>query len=141
MVSSTNSFLPAPTAIAAIGAPAQTILATDSVWSRDASGTPYGGGNNAIDPPCRLYADGTDSFPSQKSYLGFYWFSAWNPTQPLAWNVFGGVWSWHSNMITTAFADGHVKALTIGAISAGCNVKAAWGGPITDKDAYLWDLK
>lgn len=141
VVGGRTNALSVPTSIAAIGAPAQTILGVDSVWGRDAGGTPYGGGNDAADPPCRLYSDGSDSFPVQRNYPGFYQFGAWNPSSPLAWNVFGGTWPWHTNLVTTAFTDGHIKALSIGALSAGCVMKDGWGGPITNPDTYLWDLR
>lgn len=135
------SFLPVPTALASIGSPAQTILAVDCLWDRDASGNTVGGGNAAVDPPCRYYSDGKDSFPVQKSYPGYYWYGAWAPSQPLAWNVFGGVWAWHTDFVNTAFCDGHVKSLKINALTAGCSVKDAWGGAIVDKSAYMWDLQ
>jgi hypothetical protein len=31
--------------------------------------------------------------------------------------------------------------MTIGQIAAGCDVRDGWEGPITDREAYLWDLK
>jgi prepilin-type N-terminal cleavage/methylation domain-containing protein/prepilin-type processing-associated H-X9-DG protein len=136
----TDPFLALPTALARIQKPAESILATDSVWSRDAGGTPYGGGNLFVDPPCRMYADGTDSFPVQYKYPWFFYMGGWSPSQPNAWNVFGGAWPWHGDRVNAAFADGHVKSLHIKQLAAGCDVQDAWGGVITDRDAYLWDI-
>src|SRR5262249_30545210 len=59
--------------------PAGSIYALDSVWSRTATGTPYGGGNYALDPPCRYLTDGTSTFPSVSPCTGRYWFGGWNP--------------------------------------------------------------
>lgn len=134
-------WLAVPTKLAGINRPANMIMGVDCLWNRTSSGTPYGGGNNAVDPPCRYYADGTDSFPVQGQYPSYYWYGAWNPTTPLAWNVFGGVWPWHGNMVNVAFNDGHAKAYTVSGLTVGCNVQDAWGGPIYDKDAYLWGLQ
>lgn len=137
--------------------PGSTILCLDSIWDRNPSnGYPVGGGNWALDPPCRLYLDGSDSFPLPANAIGFYWFGAWNPNSPTAWNVFGGVFPFHQTslaqgqatwrnrnqgVVITTFVDGHTKALKIDAIAAGCDVRPAWGGRIFDKDAYLWDLR
>ena len=136
----TTPFIAMPTAGARIGAPAQTILGVDSVWNRNAGGAPYGGGNLFVDPPCRSYADGSDSFPSQGAYAWFFWYGGWTPSQPLAPNVFGAVWPWHNERVSVAFVDGHVKSMHIKQLAAGCDVQDAWGGAITDRDAYLWDL-
>ncbi len=129
-----------PTANASIAKPSETILGVDAVWNRTASGAPYGGGNLFIDPPCRAYADGSDSFPSQGGYPWFFWYGGWTLSQPLAANVFGAVWPWHGERVTVAFVDGHVKSLHINQLAAGCDVQDAWGGAITDRDAYIWDL-
>jgi prepilin-type N-terminal cleavage/methylation domain-containing protein/prepilin-type processing-associated H-X9-DG protein len=134
------NFFPVGISIAQVGKPAESIYAVDSIWNRTASGTPSGGGNYALDPPCRRLLDGTDTFPPKPGCTSFYWFGAWNPGSPLAWNVFGGAWPWHNDMANVAFADGHVKSMKMGALTAGCDVKNAWGGRIFDRNAYLWDL-
>jgi len=139
-MSDTDPFIALPTALAGIGKPSETILGVDSLWNRSASGSPYGGGNIFVDPPCRVYADGSDSFPGQGAYPWFFWYGGWAPSQPLAANVFGGVWPWHGDRVTVAFADGHVKSYHIKQLAAGCDVQDGWGGAISDRDAYLWDL-
>lgn len=122
-----------PTPIAQIEAPAQTVLAVDSLWLRDANGAPYGGGSPVVDIPCW-----TEDAPHADQL--HYWFGGWNPGQPASYNVYGRAWPWHGKFATTAFCDGHVKALTMSALSAGCDVKDRWGGIVTDRDKYLWDL-
>ena len=127
-----------PIVEAQIQMPAETVMATDSVWDRDANGNPYGGGNGSVDPPCRYYTNGVDSLPIQGRYPYFFWWGGWQPSNPLWWSEYGGVWSWHNGMVTVAFCDGHVKAKTIGSIAAGCVVKDSWGGAITDPQKYIW---
>lgn len=133
-------YRPVPVSIAAIGATASSIYAVDSIWDR-AGGSPKGGGNYAIDPPCIRLQDGTDTRPGVGPNDNYYWFGGWNPGSPTAWNVFGGAWPWHNDTAVVAFADGHVKAMKIGALAAGCNVQNGWGGRITDRQAYLWDTE
>lgn len=119
-------------------APAKCILAVDSIWDRDATGKPQGGGNWSLDPPARIAVGGIDTFPFGGSP---YWFGGWNPSMPLAWNVYGGCWPWHGSICTTIFTDTHVKPMRIEQLGAGCDVKNAWTGQIYDRDAFLWDLK
>jgi prepilin-type N-terminal cleavage/methylation domain-containing protein/prepilin-type processing-associated H-X9-DG protein len=133
------SWAPRSISQAQVNAPAQSIYGVDSIWDRTASGTPTGGGNYAMDPPARRLTDGSDTFEPLAGCTGRYWFGAWNPGSPNAWNVFGGAWPWHSEMVNVAFADGHAKAYRINALTAGCTVLAAWGGQIFDRNAYLWD--
>ena len=140
LITSSNPYSPTPQALASINRPANMILGVDSDWDR-VGGQPRGGGNNNVDPPCQFYPDGTTSFPfkvGQGGVQSYYWFQAWNPSQPNAWNVFGGVWPYHSEFVSTAFVDGHVKAYKITQLAAGCNVKDAWGGAIYDANAYMW---
>jgi prepilin-type processing-associated H-X9-DG protein len=127
-----------------VGSPAETIYIINSIWDRSASGTPIGGGNWGLDPPCRYYAasqGGGDSFPPlQGGCLGYWWFGAWVPSQPNAWNVFGGAWPWHGNIANVGFADGHAKGMVMSQTTAGCDVRDYWGGYIFDKAKYMWDL-
>jgi prepilin-type N-terminal cleavage/methylation domain-containing protein/prepilin-type processing-associated H-X9-DG protein len=125
---------------AAVARPAETVYATDSVYNRDANGTPVGGGNGQVDPPCRFLPDGTDTFPPVGSCKERGAWPGWLPSQPLNWQVFGGVWPRHLQMTNVAWADGHVKTLTIGALTAGCDVQDNWGGVIFDREKYLWDI-
>jgi len=119
--------------------PAETIYMINSIWDR-VNGVPAGGGNWGLDMPCRRYSDGTDSLPSSGG-LGRWWWGGWRPTQPLAWNVYGGVWPWHNGWANIAWADGHSRAMRMSQVTAGCDVRDGWTGFIFDKERYLWDLK
>lgn len=124
----------------AIARPGTTFLATSAVWGRRANGAPYGGGNAGVDPPCIFLPDGSDTRPGYEANSGYYWYGAWQPSQPLAWNVFGGVWPWYNSgqMFIASYCDGHAKALPIQAAAVGCNVKDSWGGFITNVGTYPW---
>jgi len=125
-----------------MGDPGRTILAISALWDRKPTGTPFGGGNYGVDAPCVFDAAGTDVRPGWDVtvYGSYYWFGGWNPTTPLAWNVFGGVWPWHGTKTVVSWGDGHTKILDIAEVGAGCDVRNAWAGRITDKSKYLWDL-
>jgi prepilin-type N-terminal cleavage/methylation domain-containing protein len=123
-------------------APSKCILAVDSVWDRDStSGQPKGGGSFLVDPPAEKF-NGNSTFPyaevGQFSYGG-----GWFPSKPKAWNVYGGVWPWHlgGGQAVVIFTDTHVKTLTIPQLVDGCTVSDGFGGAITDRDRYLWDLQ
>ena len=120
--------------------PADTILQITSVYDRDATGGVINGGNSIVDPPCRFFADMTDTLvPAPIGSTGPINLGGWNPSNTLAWNVYGGVWPYYANKATTGFMDGHAKPMNIGAISAGCNVLDDWGGLVTDPSIYIWD--
>jgi prepilin-type N-terminal cleavage/methylation domain-containing protein len=121
--------------------PGLMIEATSSVWNRTAGGTPYGGGNIAVDPPCILDNNFQDTRPGSAGIFTYYWYGGWNPSSPNAWNVFGGVWPWYTShqQVLTAFVDGHVKSLPIGQMAVGCQVVTGWGGRITNPATYMWN--
>jgi prepilin-type N-terminal cleavage/methylation domain-containing protein/prepilin-type processing-associated H-X9-DG protein len=123
--------------------PSNTIFVINSVWDRTAGGTPLGGGNWAMDMPCRNYAasqGGGDSLPPLNGCLGYWWFGGWNPSNANAWNVFGGAWPWHSGLANVGWADAHAGAKQMSQVTAGCDVQNSWAGFIFDKEKYLWDL-
>jgi prepilin-type N-terminal cleavage/methylation domain-containing protein/prepilin-type processing-associated H-X9-DG protein len=134
-----QEFVGAAVSHARIAKPASTVLAVDSVWDRDATGNPIGGGSWTVDPPCRKRLDGADSF----SYpdVDRFWWGGWNPSQPLAGGRYGFVWPWHSGLASVAFTDGHVKTLSMDRLAEGCDVRDGWAGAITDPEKYLWDLE
>jgi prepilin-type processing-associated H-X9-DG protein len=131
--------------------PRRTLIYLDSIWWRDADGNPEGGGNWVVDPPCRYTTDEDgkrDTFPI--TFLPgagtLYWsVGAWNPSDPLAWNVYGGVWPWHARhgepMAVVVYVDGHVRARTIARIAQGCDVQDGWAGRIYDLEEYEWDIR
>lgn len=122
--------------------PASSIYAINSIWDRTASGGVFGGGNWGLDPPCRRLVGGADTFPPlQPGCIGRWWWGGWNPANPLAWNVFGGAWPYHSEVANVAFADSHARSMRMTAVTAGCDVRNGWTGYIFDRDAYIWDLQ
>ncbi len=80
--------------------PVAMILAVSSIWNRDASGAPYGGGNDAVDSPCIRDVAGNYLEPGAPYLGGYYWYGGWNPSSPLSWNVFGGTWPWVQRQAT-----------------------------------------
>jgi len=120
--------------------PANSILAISALWGRTPSGAPYGGGNYAVDAPCWTDANGNDLRPGYANGDGYWWFGGWMPSQPLVWNVFGGVWPWHTDgtQVIVAWTDGHTKAMPLTAVAAGCDVKDYSAGYVTDPTKFLW---
>jgi prepilin-type N-terminal cleavage/methylation domain-containing protein/prepilin-type processing-associated H-X9-DG protein len=121
---------------------AESIYIVNSLWDRSSSGAPVGGGNWGIDPPCRITLAGLDTFPPiQAPCTSFFWWGGWRPGTPLAWNVFGGAWPWHGDIVANVgWADGHATSKRISALTVGCDVQNGWTGRIFDMDRYLWDL-
>jgi len=127
----------------AVANPAKMIFGIDSLWDRTAQGAPYGGGNDAVDEPCFFDQDGEFNLFNWQGAQEYYYYGGWNPTMPLAWNVFGGVWPWHTNGTITviAFADGHAKAMNIGNVPVGCPVRDGSSGQVTSQSAYMWSWR
>jgi len=131
-----------PTGLAQINQPAGTLMCADSIWDRDSTtGMPKGGGNWVIESPCIKDSNGNLLTPT--SFVGYS--GAWNPNlagkPPYDWLEFGGIWPRHTKMQNCSFCDGHVKAMTLGALTAGCDVKYNHGGAAYDGDKYLFDLR
>lgn len=135
-----GTYFSIPISIAAIGSQANTILAADSTCCRDEDGTMHGGGMISVDPPCRNYSNGTDSFAPDSFAQRWDW-GGWNPSHPEYNDVYGCVWPWHNQFVIVAFCDGHIKSKSIGQLQAGCHVQDLSSGVIYDKEAYLWDLQ
>lgn len=131
-----------PAQLTSIGNPSRTILAVDSAWNR-VNGQPRGGGNHIVDPPARFTQSQVDTLPALPSGCsGRFWNGGWNPSNPLAWNAFGTAYPYHKNgSAVVAFTDGHVAIMNMTQLAAGATVLNGWGGRITDRDAYLWDLQ
>ena len=131
------------TVMTAVQDPGQTFMAVNSIWGRrnDAVGTPYGGGNYGVDAPCMFDANNNFLLPGWGAGdYSYYWFTGWNPSNPLNWAVFGGVWPWHGTKVVASWCDGHTKVLDITQVAAGCDVRDGWGGHVLDTRTYLWDL-
>lgn len=129
------------TSLAAINQTASTILFIDTIWDRDSgSGAPKGGGNWTVEAPCTKDENGNSLTPTY-----FQGYGGWVPNTtgkaPYSWLEWGGAYPRHNKMINVAFCDGHAKSQTIGALTAGCDVKPNHGGAAYDGNAYLWDLR
>lgn len=116
----------APKSLAAVGSPAATLMLADSIWDKNGT-TPAGGGNWFIEAPCYR---GSDSY---------YWFGGWQIDTPTDWLQFGGIYPRHTQNANVAFVDGHAKAMRIGDIPAGCDVRKKTLIPGKEQD-YIWDL-
>jgi len=129
--------------------PSNTVEFMDSVWSRNSSGIPFGGGNWLVVPPCRFYEpDGAsvvpvDSFTGeQNSHVKVFTTSdGWAPQVQSASNLYGGAWPWHMGRLNVVEVDGSVKSLDPIQLSSGCDVQGQWAGEIEDPVAYMWDLR
>lgn len=121
-----------------------TILYADSVWSRDAAGRPYGGGNYLIVPPCRFERMGNevvDTFGSARGLTQYFTTTEGWKDEPTSPFVYGGAWPWHSGRVNVARVDGSVRSHTPAQLTAGCDAVSDWRGLIEDAQAYLWDLR
>ena len=131
-----------PRSTSEVADPSRTLL---YVESRGADG----GGSYIVVPPCRYIpspegrvdtfaqlrrADAVDADPSPV----YTPVPGWNPGQENAPLRFGGAWLRHGNRLNVARLDGGARSVGLQAISAGCDVQAAWTGTITDTAHYLW---
>jgi prepilin-type N-terminal cleavage/methylation domain-containing protein len=128
-----------PISQTAIGNVGKTIYSISSVWNRTANGAPYGGGNYEVDAPCVYNTSFVDLRPNMQGEPGYWWFGGWNPSNPLWWNVYGGVWPWHGKQVIIVYTDSHAHTKNINAVAAGCNVLDGHGGTAYDLDLYEWD--
>lgn len=129
-----------------IGNPSRTLAFIDSVWDRNETGKPVGGGSWVTVPPCRYMklANGSvaDSFNMPQGSRSYFGFSpvGWQPTSSFSWLVYGGAWPWHSGRFTVGFADGRVDLVSMNELTAGCQFQESWKGLIDNSSAYIWDL-
>jgi len=137
-----------PISMTSLSQPANTIMQVTGDFNRDGSGNVADGGQLPIDPPCRrALSDGHDLINDGGNPNATVWYyGGWQPTTPLAWNVFGGVWPYYTGGGTSngahasvGFSDGHAKTFTISQIAAGCSVQDSWGGRVFDENAYMWN--
>jgi prepilin-type processing-associated H-X9-DG protein len=119
-----------------IKSPAATVFAAESVWDANSITDPVGGGNWVIEAPCLFDENGNRMNPPLPTGMNYNNYSGgWTNNPP--WLTYGGMWPWHKNgMINTIFVDGHVKAMPINALAAGCNHTTKRRNDI---NAYLWD--
>ncbi|AIE84859.1 hypothetical protein OP10G_1491 [Fimbriimonas ginsengisoli Gsoil 348] len=139
-----NGYSSHPKSVGAVDRPSDTLMFVDSVWARDEAGRPTGGGNWLVAPPCRYYTNRTDSFTGTRFGTNVLVFNAvrgWNVNEESSADVYGNAWQWHGSNMNVAFVDGSVRSMTLQQLAAGCDVRAAWGGPIQDPGTYVWDVR
>jgi hypothetical protein len=124
--------------------PSRTLLFVDSKWPLPSVDT-GSGGSWLVVPPCRYASqpDGQllDTFlGGQKAEAAFVLTTGWslngNSTEQ-----YGGAWPWHIGRMTIAHVDGSVRSMSPKELSVGCDVQADFSGPISNPDAYLWDIR
>lgn len=128
-----------PRTVGEIAEPSRTLLFVDSVWNRDASGAPVGGGSWLVVPPCRYFdlAQHVDSFGSQQMFTPVV---GWDTSDKNAGNEYGNAWPWHNGRISIAHIDGSVTSLSPSQLTSGCTLDDGWKGTIDDSGDYMWDL-
>lgn len=143
-----------------INSPADTVMWGTSIWYRDSSGAPTGGGNWVIETPCWMDTNGVIMRPMSAYAPGIgdgtlrNYGNGWNPDAN-QWNIYGGLWPFYNQKSLAAiapglmdgtviigFADTHTKALPLDRLRQGCS---AWGesgfpGQVTDMDKFIWDF-
>ena len=132
-----------------VAEPSDTLIFLDSVWSRNSSGAPIGGGTFLVVPPCRYYPPASqgaalvDSFTGAKKSASQVYTTTvgWEPQDQTSPSQYGGAWPWHLGRINVAEVDGSVKSLAPDQLSEGCNLVGQWAGLITDPVAFMWDLE
>ncbi|HVT11283.1 MAG TPA: hypothetical protein VHE55_03375 [Fimbriimonadaceae bacterium] len=122
--------------------PSKTMLFVDSLWSRLEDGTPVGGGNWLVVPPCRYMSFAgrrVDSFTVDGAV--YTPFIGWETSDPNSAHLYGNAWPWHSGRVNLARVDGSVTSMPVEKLSAGCNLKDSWRGTISDSSEYVWDIR
>ncbi len=140
IVKSGTRYYSEPVAAASVADPSKTLMFMDSVWARDANGSPYGGGNWLVEPPCRMeessgalvdtfnVGPGEDIFAESEGWSG-------NGASPV---VYGHAWPWHSGLLNVAMVDGSVEAMPPSNLTSGCNARPQWQGYIVNPGEYMW---
>jgi prepilin-type N-terminal cleavage/methylation domain-containing protein len=132
-----GAWISEPKSSLSISDSSNTLIFADSVWTRDRSGNPIGGGNWLLVPPCRYRQFNTrviDTFGGQV----FTPFFGWNTADDKAPNYYGNAWPWHDGRINYINLDTSVKSVTPGGLTLGCAVGNRWQGRV-QSDSYIWD--
>ncbi len=134
-----------PIRVSQVNQPSATILGIDTIWDRDPqTGDPRGGGNWTVEAPCIFGTSSSDWLPPVSSQ-SLITYGGWDPNgnSPgnYSWLQFGSIWFRHNLRANVAFVDGHCKSMSLGQITAGCDVQEKQAGLAQDGSAYLWDLR
>lgn len=149
IVDQDGDWIAEPRAMTEIEEPSDTVMFMDSVWSRLPSGTPYGGGNWLVVPPCRYYEPDGAGQPAIDSFTGrsatrskvFTTSFGWETEAPNSGTVYGGAWPWHMGRLNVVEVDGSVHSLDPSQLTLGCDLKGQWAGAIQNPVAYMWDIR
>jgi prepilin-type processing-associated H-X9-DG protein len=120
--------------------PSRTLMYIDSVWARNNDGSPVGGGNWLVVPPCRYEGQSgskVDTFqvaPAQDIFAAATGWSG-DSSSPV---IYGHAWPWHSNRFNVARVDGSIKSVSPDELTSGCQVQPQWAGLIVNPDQYIW---
>lgn len=134
-----------PKTMEQISDPSTTLMFVDSVWDRKTNGSPTGGGNWLVVPPCRYIVEGNgglrDSFdPYNGGNVKLFLVSiGWAVKHPNSGSVYGNAWPWHEGRMNVMRLDGSLKTLTPTQLTEGCNLGDSWKGNISNVGSYVWD--
>lgn len=136
---------PLPRSTSAVGEPSRAFVYVDSVWSMEPDGRPKGGGSYLVLPPCRYSSQDTgryDTFliPALSDTQIYKVNTGWIPGSGGRMRQYGGAFPWHRGRFNVGMADGSAKALALGNLIRGCDVRVNWGGEIYDLANYGWDI-
>lgn len=123
-----------------ISDPSRTLLFVDSIWDRTPDGTPVGGGNWLVVPPCRFEGtprDMTDTF--HLDGIPYTPFFGWKISQENSPRRYGNAWPWHMGRINLVHVDGSVTSVSPSKLASGCDLRDSWRGLINDPGQYMWD--
>lgn len=133
-----------PRSLGGIEETSRMILSVDSVWDRDATGQPVGGGNMLVVPPCRYQMQAGirfDTFPVSVAGIPVMAPRQGWETNPKSGLRYGGAWPWHTNRLNVSYVDGSSKSMPVDALSAGCRRGTGWDTSFADTATYLWDAQ
>jgi prepilin-type processing-associated H-X9-DG protein len=147
IVQGRTEWMPMPKPTSGIKQPSSTVMIIDSVWTRLEDGSPFGGGNYLVTPPCRYRTtrDGSrmDSF-NQYTFGDVKVFTTslgWDTSNGNSASFHGNAWPWHNGRMNLGMVDGSVRSMSPEQLSDGCDLEEEWRGSITDVDSYLWDTQ
>jgi type II secretory pathway pseudopilin PulG len=142
VVWSRDGWIVQPRSFSQIGDSSRALLFVDSVFGLTKSGTPFGGGNYIVVPPCRFALQGgavVDTFglpPGTRVYSPSRGWEVGDAASPLR---YGFAWPWHDGRMNIARAGGGSISVTPVQLAAGCDVKRQWSGFVRDLGHYFWD--
>jgi len=139
-----NKWKPNPRTGTDVGEPSKTIMFVDSLFNRDVDGSPVGGGNWVVFPPCRYSTSPAgnqiDTFSAPnigQVYTGEV--TGWSDQQNSGL-LYGKAWPWHAGRMNVVRADGSVSNIRPIELGNGCDVQADWKGLISNPAKYMWSI-